>query len=241
MIAKREGAILAITTMAVAGLLASAPGALAALVYEDFSCDDEETESVCKSAVCDDDGGNDDGLANVGEQVTCFMAFAAINNTDTEWTSVTAKDYLPAHFDFVFGDCFHEGGTIDDLDCSVTQQGGSDQERLTLTEASLSPGEAVYFLLDAASDETPGGEQSFDHCGYHDVNQGATLKYRVPKANGRGTRQVSASSGTLEQLCVLSADPDAEDCDGDMVNDSADADPCDPCVPDAGSDACLAL
>ena len=61
---------------------------------------------------------------------------------------------------------------------TLTTKGNSDKEFLTWNIGDLDDGESATLVLDAETDITPGGDQSYTECDLHEFNSGAVVKFR---------------------------------------------------------------
>ena len=99
--------------------------------------------------------------------------------------------------------------------------GGSNQERLiTGDEGTLTDSSTWECDFTMTTDTNPGGEQSFNECGYFIFNSGVTAKFTF---DGR-KRSVSTNDDGDLIMCVVNADT-SEDCDRDGISDSDELTP----------------
>jgi len=163
-------------------------------------------EKICKSVeIADADG---DGIIEVGEIITYTFHFTVSNNSGEDWTNVVVKDNFAADLDVT---------DPLDPDVTLTLKGNSAKESLSWNVGSLVDGASAELVLTAVTDLNPAGHQEYTECSYHDINSGATLKYK-----DENNKQQSASTESIT-VSVLTEDA-LGDCDGDGFSDQDELD-----------------
>ncbi|MGQ0795413.1 MAG: hypothetical protein ACT4N5_04420 [Nitrosopumilaceae archaeon] len=174
-------------------------GASLVVVYQEAECSADG--KICKFVeILDDDG---DGIIEVGEVITYTFHIIVSNNSGQNWTNVVVKDNF--------------GGDLDvidplDPDVTLTLKGKTAKESLSWNVGSLNDGQSEELVLTVVTDQNPAGNQEYTSCSYHDINSGATVKYK-----DENNKQQSASTGSIT-VSVLTEDA-LGDCDGDGFSD----------------------
>jgi uncharacterized repeat protein (TIGR01451 family) len=171
------------------------------------SCSDDDV--ICKEAVIFD--ADEDGVIEVGEVITYRYLITVTNDSGEDWTNVVVKDNFAANLDVIDPAVVSQGTAV------FTQKGGSDKEVLSWDVGALDDGESANLVVYAVTDITPGGDQSYTECSYHDINSGANVKYRDER-----NKQKSFATDSLI-VSVLTVDR-AGDCDGDGFIDADEED-----------------
>jgi len=174
------------------------------------------SDIICKKVKFLDDG---DGYVEVGEEVV-FRTVIHIHILDSDWTDAKLKDNFGGQLDV---EIVARNGCGDEPELKL--RGKTEKAALTWNIGDSASGPMHTIVLDATTDITPGGDQSYTECGWHEFNSGAVLKYF--NANGKkrsyGTGSIDVPVFTEDML---------GDCDGDDYTDaeevSAGTDPFDP-------------
>ncbi|HSF27848.1 MAG TPA: hypothetical protein VLA53_02345 [Nitrosopumilaceae archaeon] len=169
-----------------------------------------EDEKICKLVTIDDADG--DGIIEVGELITYTFHFRVSNDSGEDWTNVVVKDNFAADLDVIEPEVSITQGTFD-----LTQKGNSAKESLSWDVGSLADGNSAELVLTAITDLNPAGHQEYTECSNHDINSGATLKYK-----DENNKQKSASTESIT-VSVLTEDAQG-DCDGDGFIDQDELD-----------------
>lgn len=162
-----------------------------------------ESDVICKKVKYSDDG---DGIIEVGELVTFRVVIIVDNDSGQDWTGVVVKDRFGAEIE-VTGDNASQG-TV-----TLATKGKSEKVFLTWDIGDLADGESATLVLDAETDITPGGDQSYTECSNHEFNSGAVVKFR-----NVDNKQRSFETGGIV-VSVLTEDA-LGDCDGDGFSDA---------------------
>lgn len=193
----------------------SAPGDK---LYElDIAC--SEDNKICKKVKYMDE--NRDGYIEVGEEVEFLQVIQVHNPTGQMWSDVKVSDNFGAEIEVVKHDATQ--GTV-----VLTTKGNSEKVVLDWDVGDLDPGETANLVLRTKTDITPGGDQSYTECSYHEYNSGAVLKFLVE--GNKKPRQESYDTGAII-VSVLTPGL-AGDCDLDGFIDETElnleTDPHDP-------------
>lgn len=189
-----------------------------------ITCSDGQ--EVCKKAKYVDEDG--DRIIEVGEPIDFLEVIQVHNNTGETWDNVVVEDRWSAEIEVT--SAVPTMGMV-----TLTTKGKSEKVFLKWHIGMLGPGETANLVLRTATDLTPGGDQSYTECSFHEYNSGAVLKYR-----NEFNKQRSFGSGQLV-VSVLTVDMQG-DCDGDSVIDAEDPaphDPTDPRCAGAAIDLCI--
>jgi hypothetical protein len=179
-----------------------------------ITCSDGQ--EVCKKAKYVDDDG--DRIIEVGEEIHFLEVIQVHNNTGENWDNVVVEDRWGAELSVIVTSS--SAGTT----ATLMTKGKSEKVFLEWNIGMLLAGETANLVLHTETDLTPGGDQSYTECSYHEYNSGAVLKYR-----NEFNKQRSFGSGELV-VSVLTEDA-LGDCDGDSVIDAEDPAPHDPTDP----------
>lgn len=158
---------------------------------------------ICKKVKYSDDG---DGIIEVGEPVSFRVVIIVDNDSGQDWTNVVVKDRFGAEID-VTGDNASQGAV------TLTTKGKSEKEFLTWDIGDLDDGESATLVLDAETDITPGGDQSYTECSLHEFNSGAVVKFR----NEAGKQRSFETGGIVVSVLTENAQGD---CDLDGFSDA---------------------
>ena len=172
------------------------------LLYElDIAC--SEDNKICKKVKYMDE--DRDGYIEVGEVVEFLQVIQVHNPTCQVWSDVKVSDRFGAEIEVVKQDATQ--GTV-----VLTTKGNSEKVFIKWDVGDLGPGETANLVLRTKTDITPGGDQSYTECSYHEYNSGAVLKFLVEG------RQESYDTG---EIIVSVLTPGlAGDCDGDGFTDA---------------------
>ena len=140
-------------------------------------------ELVCKAVTFTD--ADHDGIIELGEEVTFTFTFTVHNPSATTWTNVTVKDNFA-------GDLEVHSTTPSQGTVNLTLTGASEKAHMLWNVGSLAPGATATLVVVASTDQNPAGHQEFTSCGVHELNSGATLKFRDPAG-----KQHSAETGGI--------------------------------------------
>ena len=187
-------------------------------LYElDIAC--SEDDKICKKVKYMDE--NRDGYIEVGEEVEFLQVIQVHNPTGQMWSDVKVSDNFGAEIEVVKHDATQ--GTV-----VLTTKGNSEKVVLDWDVGDLDPGETANLVLRTKTDITPGGDQSYTECSYHEYNSGAVLKFLVE--GNKKPRQESYDTGAII-VSVLTPGL-AGDCDLDGFIDETElnleTDPHDP-------------
>jgi len=172
---------------------------------------------VTKELVEWSDGGDEDGIIEVGEKWCFTLNITVTNNTPLPITNVIVKDNFGGDLELVSTQV--DGGAVSDWsgypltkkDNSVTQgevtvewSGKSEKAHLfwNVEDGTLSPGETHTLTVVVATDQNPGSKQQYTSPGTHCLNSGATAKGFVELASG-----VWEVSDTTDEICVETGQP----------------------------------
>jgi hypothetical protein len=117
--------------------------------------------------------------------VTFTFTFTVHNPSATTWTNVTVKDNFA-------GDLEVHSTTPSQGTVNLTLTGASAKVHMLWNVGSLAPGATATLVVVASTDQNPAGHQEFTSCGVHELNSGATLKFRDPAG-----KQHSAETGGI--------------------------------------------
>lgn len=185
------------------------------LVTDNHVCSTDNV--VCKQAVIEDN--DEDGVVEVGEEITYLFHIMVNNNSGEDWTNVVVKDNFGGELE-ITDTVENTGGTL-----TINTVGNSDKAKISWEIGDLADGESAELVLKVMTDINPGGDQTYTDCGVHDINSGANVKFR-DENNKQG------SYTTPSMTVDVYTENQAYDCDGDGFSDgdeiSQETDPFDP-------------
>ena len=193
----------------------SVPGDL--LFELDIAC--SEDDKICKKVKYMDE--DRDGYIEVGEEVEFLQVIQVHNPTGQVWSDVKVSDRFGAEIEVDSFDVTK--GTV-----VLTTKGVSDKVFLDWDICDLGPGETANLVLRTRTDITPGGDQSYTECSYHEYNSGAVLKFLVDC--NKKPRHESYDTGEIIVSVLTPGLVGDCDCDGfiDETEVRLETDPHDP-------------